>query len=637
MISLSKGELTRMRERDLLGQDKQKLLTGRTPEQTIADGNGSFVEFYGLNQSMKALFGLLSREMRDGVLWLRNEGVREFDENTGRATNFQSIDGLCLENAKLRKQVRQELGDVSTHEIEVEIAMRMVEKYRPGLAYREEMIVRVGQERADQVLIVGDPWHVTNKHIDEGRVQTIDYEEGTYAGAGSTETVGDVTGEIEEYLEQDMRPNSFSTALFELNESWGDIETGEDEDVDWLWNDRSLPEGFKPNSVTYKEIEEVVEWDDWDRELLGVETLAKLRPSTVDSEVRTVDEPMVFKHTVVDGYEVSIEEVEQVFGQVESGDVPVERVGMTYLVGMAERLSENLKTNPSTENLRRSQRAWELVQEKLKQNPRFGRPIDYDTSFGLHPMDNLLKSANLTSRNAAESIKVLRAYRDEIFPELIQKHLEELADIHVNAIVDGSAYDQDGLRWYRGIWNDFLSAKGIDPDKYQYYDPESHFVDLLSEFFLLHGIRTVGQLNPDFLDAVEAEKKAKVMDKFPPPKYEQEAEFTEMMFPQTQAIPANTKDRITMSWSWSAHMLKEMTREELETAVWPELDRLLASGGIANIFPIGHHGVDPEWVIDTVQEYIKQSGAKWEASIDKNVSHVSDGVDYRLLQIRKQS
>ncbi len=139
----------------------------------------------------------------------------------------------------------------------------------------------------------------------------------------------------------------------------------------------------------------------------------------------------------------------------------------------------------------------------------------------------------------------------------------------------------------------------------------------------------------EFFADVENEEKTKIREKFPQPTVEKEAEFVEAMFPKTGMFAKESFDRILMSWSWSAHMLGDMTEDELVNTVWPELDRLLAQGGIANIFPIGHHGVSPEWVADTLTKYIDKSGAKWEFDLERTVSHVKEDANYKLLQIRK--
>ena len=624
--------LSKERKRSLLRQDEQKILTGRTPEMTIEDGNGSFVEFFGLNQSMKVFLKLLGSEINaDGGLWLNNKGTYHYNDRL-EITNFLSTTDLCLENARLRKQVRSDFPELDTTEIEAEVVYLMINRYSPGLINKQEALTRVQQERPDHVLVVGDPWHVTNKHLDEPRIQTIDYEEGAYAGYGNTETIGEITSELDLRLGPDQRPTSHRGALDEMEYAWDGVFLKSDDDVSWLWDNSALPDNFSANNISYKKVEEEVDWFT-DRALLGTKTLEKMRGSTPPED----EEGTIITRIVSDGYSQPIEEVRSVFQKIVAKEIPVKKVGVTFLVGIAERLSQELKTDSSSENLAAAQQAWEVVKEKLEQNPRHGKKIDYDTSYGLHPIDNLLKTLNLTSNTAAQRINVLQVYRDEIFPNIIREHLEDLADIHVNAVVDGSAYDQDGLIWYRSLWNDFLVSKDIDPEKYRYHDPNSRFVDLLSDFFLLHGIRIVGELNPDFLEQVEAEKKEKIMEKFPPPKYEQEARFTEMMFPQTQSLPAHSKDRIIMSWSWSAHMLQTMTEEELVGVVWPELDRLLANGGLANIFPIGHHGVDHQWVLDTVNRYVQETGAKWQVSMDRQVSHVVPESDYRLLQIRKLS
>ncbi len=613
--------IDRERTREMKESDRQKILTRRGLERTFRDGGGNFEEFFGLDNVMKAFLRLNKDNIESNFFWKRDRGDWIWHHDLpDEENNRVSINQLCLEEARLRKQVRSENQSLDASNIETETLRLLMNKYSPNGILNFDLAEEVKKEPSDRVLNIGDPDHATNKQLDREGVVTIDYEDGFDARARGSKKVSDITSDLDEHLGFDEREKSFCGATKQLDE-WCYEKPGENVETDWYCDPRQLPEGFFPMAKKFEEVSITVK-DISTSELL----------SGYPDEEPTYH---LEKEVVCTGYETSIEEVKTVATGVVTDPEKIRGVGIIFLESIAERLAKELETNPTPENMDLAKQAWNAVKIKLDQNPRNG--VKYDTSEGYHPFENLTFTLSETANNATLGLEVLKVYQTEIFPEIIQKHLEDLADIHVNTITESSKYDQKQLQYYRGLWGDFLQSKGVNPEKFHYDDPDSHFVDLLVQFFLINGISSLRNLAPDFFEEVEKEEKQKIREKIPQSTSEKEAKFIEMMFPQTQELPAHSYDRVVMSWSWSAHMLQDMTTEELVGVVWPELDRLLATNGIANIFPIGHHGVNPEWVEQTIKSYIEKTGVKWQVDISRPCAKPTDNEDsvYRLLQIKK--
>lgn len=614
--------LSKERTRELLREDERKILTYRGLERTIRDGNGSFPEFYGLSAVMKVFFELNKTKIR-GELFRLN--LTDEDENI-------STTRLCLEIAFLRQSIRDSHPDFTKDEVDAETLRQMLVKYSPEWLDRINCQQALKSVQPDRVLNVGDPGRKVNDQYDEQQVTTIDYEDGFLAGPGGTKVVSFVTSDLERWLGYDERANSFHTASVELQDYFCE-KPGENLETDWYRDNRQLPDGFSPLKKNRQKIREQVESVSLE-ELMGAEYASKY-PSAA-----TPDPPEYREREVEVGYVNDIHEVAEVYQKIRANEVPIQAVGLIYLQAMAERLTEELKTNPTKENMALAESAWDMVHQKLTHHPNWGIPPEkrYDTSEGYHPLDTLMGKLAQSSASARDSIQVLSVYQNEIFPEMIHKHLEILADIHVAAITHGDGYDQQALRIYRASWNEFLESKGINPQTYDYSHEASQFIDLLIQFFLVNGLREIRDLATDFFEDIKKEEDQKIKQHFPQPVAEKEASYKEMMFPNTQSLPAHSFERVIMSWSWSAHMLSETPSEELITIVWPELDRLLTVGGMANIFPIGHHGVDPDWVAQTMEQFMQRTNTKWEFSLERECAappSVNEDRDYRLLQIKK--
>ncbi len=616
-VTINEQELSKERTRELKESDSQKILTQRSVERTYRDGGGDFESFFGLDNVMKAFVRLNTDKIEDGVFWRRDKGNFYWSGKEDDEINYVGMNELCLEEAKLRKEVGEE-----------EALKKMLEKYSPDIMKTDdEIAVEVKREPSDRILVVGDPDHMINRQLDRPGVDTIDYEDGFDARAAGSKTVNGVISEIDNHLEGDTRAHSYSTANYELDE-FCNQEPGENPETDWYCDPRQLPEGYYPLEREYVQIE-VEDIVPSGRSLMGTTD----SPGSIYSED---DRDTVAKtiKTVEGDYSYPFEKVEAFANEVGNDPEKIRGVGIVFLVGTARRLSENLAADSSPENMALAKKSWEAVKIKLDQNPRKG--IKYDTTEGLHPFETFASSLNQTTRNAVTELEVLYEYQTKIFPETIRKHLEELAEIHISVTTDPNKFEDPKTMNYIHEWKDFLETKGIKSKDLDIEHPEI-FIDTLIQFLLIKGINSLDKVAPGFFEEVKSEEKRKIRERLPQTVLEKEAKFIEMMFPETQALPAHSYDRVVMSWSWSAHMLKDMTSEELVNKVWPELDRLLATGGIANIFPIGHHGVDYKWVEKTIKDYLQKTGARWEVDIDHPCWKPTENEDaeYRLLRIKR--
>lgn len=297
-------------------------------------------------------------------------------------------------------------------------------------------------------------------------------------------------------------------------------------------------------------------------------------------------------------------------------------IGLIDSAALAQEALSDLEADPSEKNFRDAQRAWGRVldlievrrQEWLRQTGEDPDVIKYDTSEGLHPRDIIIKNLRSTARHQVGGLAVLDYYRDCLFPGIINKYLEDLADLHATALTGQKSVDTKALGDYKKEWNGFLAGLNLKPDNYDMFSSDSQFVDLYIKFLLQKGLKIIRDLDPDLYDKIKAEETEEVNEAFPTPIKPSDSQFIKGIFPQTQALRANSYDRIIMHWSFSAHMMDDMTKEELIERVWPELDRLLASGGAVTIVPIGHYEDELDKVKQTLVRFKAITGTRWKVT-----------------------
>ena len=251
--------------------------------------------------------------------------------------------------------------------------------------------------------------------------------------------------------------------------------------------------------------------------------------------------------------------------------------------------------------------------------------IDYDTSHGLHPIDYLTKILRGVAENQSTGIDVLGYYRDRVYPKIIHKYLEDLADLHIMSATSQREVDPKKKKKYLEKWGKFLEKSGKDPSRYDLLSPDSDFVDLLINFWLQTGIKEIKSLDPKLYNQIFAEESEMVEAAFPVTIKSHDADFIRGMFPLTQEIK-DQYDRIIMHWSFSAHMMGDMSKEQLVEEVWPELERLLAPSGAATISPIGHYDMDVATVSESIVEFLNKTGAKWDFKLSPSGELKYDGI-----------
>ncbi|MDQ5951288.1 MAG: hypothetical protein QG639_565 [Patescibacteria group bacterium] len=326
-----------------------------------------------------------------------------------------------------------------------------------------------------------------------------------------------------------------------------------------------------------------------------------------------------------------------------------ERVpGITNLVQSARELTIDLETNASTDNIRKVKDAWLAVRDKLYDRKRHhweveGKDItkpqeNYDTDFGLHPIDYLSKSIAYMSNVGANNAAVLEYYSENIYPGLIHEYIEHLADAHTKAYEGQSKVEAAVFYKYQRQWRNFLTDRGFDSDNYNPYAVDSKFVDLLTEFFLYNGIKIVEFIDEKLYEEMEEQIKDVINSAFPTKVKSKEAKFIKGIFPYTQELPAESYDRVLASWSVSAHMFPEMSTEMFVDEIWKELDRLLAPGGQAVFYPIGHYGESAEGICRTIDLYNQKYNRNLTYELDSSGQSYS-GRDVfandRTLTVRK--
>ncbi len=85
-----------------------------------------------------------------------------------------------------------------------------------------------------------------------------------------------------------------------------------------------------------------------------------------------------------------------------------------------------------------------------------------------------------------------------------------------------------------------------------------------------------------------------------------ESELVKGAFPHTD-FADDSFDRITASWSISAHMFGVMDAKHFSTT-WDETDRLLRKDGAAYFWPMNYYFDDPAELLNSVQEYTQSGG-----------------------------
>src|SRR3989339_807426 len=285
------------------------------------------------------------------------------------------------------------------------------------------------------------------------------------------------------------------------------------------------------------------------------------------------------------------------------------------------RAIEETKRAKSPEEINESIEKWQKVKERLterkthykKQGVDVTRPHEnYDTDFGLGPLDELSKHASNMANTALEDLMVLSEIKD-IIPGLISKYIEHIADAHL----EPSPHADEGLvRQYRDLWNVFIESKGFNPETYDIYDEKSRFVDLLMEFIQSHGSGMIDCIDPYLFYQIRSEEEHLLSQRLPYKNKAKNAKLVIATYPDTSdKLPADFFDNILASWSVTAHAMPHMSESEIVN-VWDETIRTLRSGGIATFYPIGHYGNSQEEIKGTLEK-LKQKGHNFTYRIFK--------------------
>lgn len=153
------------------------------------------------------------------------------------------------------------------------------------------------------------------------------------------------------------------------------------------------------------------------------------------------------------------------------------------------------------------------------------------------------------------------------------------------------------------------------PDVYNRYpNPWYAAIDIARGFSDLHLTEKVIQpiLDKEAIERKgltekgEQELRRQLIEKYRGQKKYKESELVKGAFPNTD-FDNNSFDRITASWSISAHMFGVMDAKHFSTT-WKETDRLLRKDGAAYFWPINYQFDDPSELFNSVETYTKAGG-----------------------------
>jgi hypothetical protein len=99
-------------------------------------------------------------------------------------------------------------------------------------------------------------------------------------------------------------------------------------------------------------------------------------------------------------------------------------------------------------------------------------------------------------------------------------------------------------------------------------------------------------------------------------KHTEKSNVVEAVFPQLP-FKSNSFDRMVASWSISAHVFAELSKDEF-AVFWNETQRVLSNNGIAYIFPLDYYYEVDEILVDSLEEMKKRYPDTTYAFIDKN-------------------
>ena len=527
-----------------------KILTGNSPEKVVENSVCSFDQVFGLSREMKALRSMLGEPKGTAE---NGSFYYETDEGTVLA------DTLWFKMSSLRTRItNMSPNDRIAFRIENpshEALKAMMQEYLSELNIPDPEYLDQFQD--DKVLYIGDPFQIIGRRMDEKRINTLEMETGEEALANITRTPEDAIRTTRgEYNGGGYRGSRYRNAEDDLEEYYRTV------DKDSFLN--------SDGSYDFDQMQRVAEDCGW---LFGSE-----KP-----EVGSTIE------------------------------------GFAYIMGRAVRLTDELKKDQSEEKFEAVKAAWKAVQDKLRERrdhylEKKGIDVtkpeqNYDTSDGLHPIDTLSKSANIMAMEALDKVNCLKVYLKDIYPSVVNEFIEDLADAHALASVEGKiVVDPETFSRYLEEWNKFLKSKDIDASKYDPYHREAMFIENLTEFFSTQGTKLVQLLDPDLYRRIKEVEDEMISKAFPPKVRSKEARYIKGGFPYTQQLPPGEYDRIPCSWSWSAHIGHRLSTEQYIDEIWPELDRLLAKGGISVIYPFEHYGGSIEGVLSTIDSYNKKYG-----------------------------
>lgn len=185
-----------------------------------------------------------------------------------------------------------------------------------------------------------------------------------------------------------------------------------------------------------------------------------------------------------------------------------------------------------------------------------------------------------------EDAAILSVYLSDVYPKLVHRYIEHIADAHLNPVVGA---DERYIEHYYEKWRSYLTTRGVEnPESYNPFEEDSHFVDHLIGFFRNEGIGMVWSIDPALAEQMNREATEALKLAMPFKKQSKRSEYITGVFPYCDELSGKTYDRILASWSVTAHAMDHMTDTELSEFFELTIG-MLNPGGIAVMYPIGHY------------------------------------------------
>jgi hypothetical protein len=234
---------------------------------------------------------------------------------------------------------------------------------------------------------------------------------------------------------------------------------------------------------------------------------------------------------------------------------------------------------------------------------------DYDTIWGDSPLDGLSKATFRMCQEAANKLGIICHYRDDVFPSIFYKYLEDIAEAAVSPSKNASAENIAAFNTMLKDHNEKMGFEDADP-----ITNAQQFLESLQSFLQSHGASVIGLLDPALGMQLQYEEQLVTREKFPYKPKTKNSKMVEAVYPNVGEELGDAKfDRILASWSITAHAMPNMTDEEIK-AIWRKTDELLKPNGIATFYPIGHYGNSREQIEQTLQAHASSTGSlmSWE-------------------------